>query len=100
MPAYRIPGLATTNEGTLIAVYDIRHQGWRDLPGNIDVGMSRSTDKGQTWEPMKMIMDTLMLGAGLWLITTLGIFVFLATLRTPGFKPFYLCHHFPILPGE
>jgi sialidase-1 len=55
--AYRIPGLATTNKGTLIAVYDNRYRGGRDLPGDIDVGMSRSTDDGQTWEPMKVIMD-------------------------------------------
>lgn len=54
---YRIPGLATTNQGTLIGVYDIRHDGSRDLPGNIDVGMSRSTDGGRTWEPMMTIMD-------------------------------------------
>src|SRR5690606_11837794 len=27
------------------------------LPGNIDVGMNRSTDGGKTWEPMKVIMD-------------------------------------------
>ena len=55
--AYRIPGLATTNRGTLIAVYDNRYRGGGDLPGDIDVGMSRSTDGGQTWEPMKVIMD-------------------------------------------
>lgn len=54
---YRIPGLATTNEGTLIAVYDNRYRGSGDLPGDIDVGMSRSTDGGQTWEPMRVIMD-------------------------------------------
>ena len=54
---YRIPGLATTNEGTLIGVYDIRHRSGGDLPGDIDVGMSRSTDGGRTWEPMKVIMD-------------------------------------------
>jgi sialidase-1 len=54
---YRIPGLATTNTGTLIAVYDNRKQGPVDLQGNIDVGMSRSADGGQTWEPMKVIMD-------------------------------------------
>ncbi|MGB1123994.1 MAG: exo-alpha-sialidase [Phycisphaeraceae bacterium] len=54
---YRIPGLVTTNKGTLITVYDIRYHGWGDLPGNIDVGMSRSTDGGRTWEPMKNIMD-------------------------------------------
>jgi sialidase-1 len=54
---YRIPGITTTNKGTLIAVYDNRYTTSRDLPGNIDVGMSRSTDGGQTWEPMKVIMD-------------------------------------------
>ncbi len=54
---YRIPGLTSTNEGTLIAVYDIRRQGGRDLPGDIDVGMSRSPDGGRTWEPMRIIMD-------------------------------------------
>ena len=54
---YRIPGLATTNQGTLIGVYDVRRRGGGDLPGDIDVGMSRSTDGGRTWEPMKIIMD-------------------------------------------
>ena len=54
---YRIPGLATTPEGTLIAVYDVRWKGWADLPGDIDVGMSRSVDGGRTWEPMRIILD-------------------------------------------
>jgi sialidase-1 len=54
---YRIPGLVTTNKGTLIAVYDIRYNSSKDLQQNIDVGMSRSTDGGQTWEPMQIIMD-------------------------------------------
>ncbi len=54
---YRIPGLATTNKGTLIGVYDVRRRGSGDLPGDIDVGMSRSTDGGRTWEPMQVIMD-------------------------------------------
>ncbi len=54
---YRIPGVDTTRKGSLIAVYDIRHRSGRDLPGDIDVGMSRSTDGGKTWEPMKVIMD-------------------------------------------
>lgn len=54
---FRIPGLATTNKGTLIAVYDIRYNGSVDLQADIDVGMNRSTDGGQTWEPMKVIMD-------------------------------------------
>ena len=54
---YRIPGLATTNKGTVIAVYDNRYQSSGDLPGDIDVGMSRSTDGGQSWQAMKVIMD-------------------------------------------
>ena len=54
---YRIPGLATTNKGTLIAVYDCRYRSSRDLPGDIDVGMSRSVDGGQTWEPRRVILD-------------------------------------------
>lgn len=54
---YRIPGIVQTDKGTLIAVYDIRYNDSRDLPGNIDVGMNRSTNNGKTWEPMKNIMD-------------------------------------------
>jgi sialidase-1 len=54
---YRIPGLVTTNNGTLIAVYDNRYNNSKDLQEDIDIGMSRSTDGGQTWKPMKVIMD-------------------------------------------
>ena len=54
---YRIPGLVRTNAGSLIAAYDVRHRGWRDLPGDIDVGTSRSTDGGRTWEPMRIALD-------------------------------------------
>jgi len=54
---YRIPGLITTNKGTLIAVYDNRYHNSKDLQEDIDIGMSRSTDGGQTWQPMRVIMD-------------------------------------------
>ena len=54
---YRIPGLITTNKATLIAVYDNRYNSSKDLQEDIDIGMSRSTDGGETWEPMKVIMD-------------------------------------------
>ncbi len=54
---YRIPGLTTTKKGTLIAVYDNRYLTSGDLQGDIDVGMSRSTDGGQTWSAMKRVMD-------------------------------------------
>ncbi|MEI7423318.1 MAG: sialidase family protein [Prolixibacteraceae bacterium] len=54
---YRIPGLATTTKGTLIAVYDARNLKGGDLQGDIDVGMNRSTDGGQTWSAMKRVLD-------------------------------------------
>lgn len=54
---YRIPGIVKTDKGTLLSVYDIRYNNSGDLPGNIDVGLSRSTNGGKTWNPMKVIMD-------------------------------------------
>ncbi|MBD2703833.1 exo-alpha-sialidase [Spirosoma sp. BT702] len=54
---YRIPGLATTNNGTLLAIYDARRGSARDLQGDIDIGVSRSTDGGTTWEPMRIALD-------------------------------------------
>jgi len=54
---YRIPGLITTGKGTLIAVYDNRYNNSKDLQENIDIGMSRSTDGGKTWQPMRVIMN-------------------------------------------
>jgi sialidase-1 len=55
--SYRIPGLAQTRAGTLVAVYDIRYRHAGDLPADIDVGVSRSTDGGQSWGPMIVAMD-------------------------------------------
>lgn len=55
--SYRIPGLAVTDAGTLIACFDIRWKGVRDLPADIDVGVMRSTDGGTSWGPMIVAMD-------------------------------------------
>ena len=55
--AYRIPGIVTSKKGTLIAVYDIRYDSSLDLQNNIDIGVSRSTDGGRTWEPMIKAID-------------------------------------------
>lgn len=52
--AYRIPGLATTNKGTLLGVYDVRYNTSVDLQEHVDVGLSRSTDGGRTWEKMRL----------------------------------------------
>lgn len=54
---FRIPGVVTTNQGTLLAVYDARRESNRDLQGDIDIGVSRSTDGGKTWEPMRIGLD-------------------------------------------
>ena len=54
---YRIPALGTTAKGTLLSVYDMRRRMGRDLQEDIDIGLSRSTDGGQSWEPVKVIMD-------------------------------------------
>ena len=53
----RIPGLATTSKGTLLAIFDARYDSSRDLQGNIDIAMHRSFDKGVTWEPMQVVLD-------------------------------------------
>ncbi len=52
--AYRIPGLVTSNNGTLLGVYDARYNNSNDLQEFVDIGLSRSTDKGQTWEKMRI----------------------------------------------
>ena len=54
---FRIPAMATTNKGTLLAVYDMRYQSRRDLQGHMDIGLSRSTDGGETWARPVPIMD-------------------------------------------
>lgn len=54
--AYRIPGLVTSNNGTLLGVYDARYNSSNDLQEFVDIGLSRSTDKGQTWEKMRIPM--------------------------------------------
>jgi sialidase-1 len=54
---YRIPALASSPQGTLLCVYDMRRRMGRDLQEDIDIGLSRSRDGGQTWEPVRVIMD-------------------------------------------
>ena len=55
--AFRIPGLVTSNEGTLLGVYDVRYNSSVDLQEHIDIGLSRSTDKGKTWDKMIIPMS-------------------------------------------
>lgn len=54
---FRIPAIARANDGTLLAVYDMRYLSARDLQGHMDIGLSRSNDGGQTWSDPTPIMD-------------------------------------------
>jgi sialidase-1 len=54
---YRIAALATTPKGTLLCAYDMRRRKGKDLQEDIDIGLLRSTDGGQSWEPQRVIMD-------------------------------------------
>jgi sialidase-1 len=53
----RIPGLATSKKGTLLAIYDARYDKEGDLQGNIDIAMNRSFDGGRTWKPTQIVLD-------------------------------------------
>ncbi|WP_295731662.1 sialidase family protein [uncultured Muribaculum sp.] len=53
----RIPGIATAPDGTLLAIYDARYDSKRDLQGDIDIALRRSTDGGATWLPMQTVLD-------------------------------------------
>ncbi|MEU9121594.1 sialidase family protein [Streptomyces sp. NPDC048506] len=54
---YRIPALTTLPDGTLLAAYDRRNDSASDLPGNVDVMVRRSTDKGRTWSAPRAAVD-------------------------------------------
>lgn len=53
----RIPGLETSQKGTLMAIYDARYDSARDLQGHMDIAMNRSFDGGRSWEPMQIVLD-------------------------------------------
>lgn len=50
---YRIPALACTPQGTLLAIYDGRVD-LDDLPGPIDLVVRRSYDNGKSWSPQEV----------------------------------------------
>lgn len=54
---YRIPSLAVTTQGTILAVCDCRRDRAGDAPNNIDQVLRRSTDNGVTWSDVSTIVD-------------------------------------------
>lgn len=54
---FRIPSLFTTKAGTVLASIDVRKGGGHDSPNNIDSGIKRSTDGGNTWDDGQIILD-------------------------------------------
>lgn len=54
---YRIPGLITSNQGTLIAFCDARMRKQGDPPDDIDLVMKRSVDGGKTWGPLRTLVN-------------------------------------------
>ncbi len=53
----RIPGIATAKNGDLLATFDARYNAGRDLQGDIDIALCRSTDSGNTWLSMQKAID-------------------------------------------
>ena len=51
---YRIPALAVSGQGTLLAAYDGRPN-LDDLPNPIDLLLRRSTDNGRTWSAQQVV---------------------------------------------
>jgi len=53
---YRIPALAVTNKGTILAFCEGRKNSKRD-DGNIDMLVKRSFDKGKTWGHIQLVHE-------------------------------------------
>lgn len=53
---YRIPSLAVTTKGTILAFCEGRKQSLGDT-GDIDLLLRRSTDNGKTWSPQQVVWD-------------------------------------------
>lgn len=53
-PCYRIPALAVTASGRVLAAFDVRAD-WRDLPGDFDIVLRHSDDHGRTWSEPRVL---------------------------------------------
>ena len=55
---YRIPGIVTAADGSLVVVADRRWDKINDLPAHIDVVSRRSEDNGKTWSEAKAACES------------------------------------------
>ena len=53
---FRIPALAVSNNGSILAFCEGRRHGRGDA-GDIDILLKRSFDGGQTWEPIQVVVN-------------------------------------------
>src|SRR5437763_13260781 len=53
---YRIPALAVSTKGTILAFCEARKNNCRDWD-DIDIVMKRSFDNGKSWQEMKVVRD-------------------------------------------
>jgi len=60
---YRVPGIAATPSGVLLATAEARRGGGGDWEDN-DVVLRRSTDGGRSWDPQRVIVASATYGAG------------------------------------
>ena len=54
---FRIPGIVTSTNGTVIAVADGRIGSCGDIPTPLDLVCKRSFDNGRSWEPLQIIAN-------------------------------------------
>ena len=55
--AYRIPAMAKSTNGVIVAVYDCRYNSSGDLPNAIDLAENWSGDNGATWSKPRVAVD-------------------------------------------
>ena len=55
--AYRIPAIAKSTNGVIVALYDCRYNNSGDLPNAIDLAENWSGDNGDTWSKPRVAVD-------------------------------------------
>ncbi len=87
-PRYRVPSLAVTSRGTIVAICQGRADGG-GLTGNVDLVCKRSRDDGKTWSQLEIVadMDNDTLGAQSVVVDRKTELVWIACTVNPGQHP-------------